>query len=81
MDLSTRVEAGAYLNVSPSAVLHYIYTKRLPAIKKGKTWLILEKDLEEFKNSEWFQTRKPGNKGKTSKYSDDMPRLYLFRRS
>lgn len=74
-NLFTRNEAAEYLGVSASAVKVYITQNRLPAFKKGKTWLFQEEDLKTFKESEWFQTRKPGA---PRKYSDDTPRLHLF---
>jgi excisionase family DNA binding protein len=45
MGLLTTVEAAEYLGVSPRRVRQLITDERLPAEKKGRDYLINEKDL------------------------------------
>lgn len=75
MDLYTRQEAADYLKVNQSTIKYYITKDLLPAFKKGKQWLILEVDLKNFENSDWFINRKAGP---PTKYSEDNPRHKKF---
>jgi excisionase family DNA binding protein len=51
--LSTK-EAAFFLGVTPRRVVALIHSRRLPAIKHGRDWLIKTKDLERVRN------RRPG---------------------
>lgn len=44
--LITTKEAAKKLNITPNRILALIYAKRLPAIKRGRDWVIRNRDLK-----------------------------------
>ncbi len=48
-------DAVSRLDKSDSSVRRYLSSRRLKGEKVGGSWQILESDLLEFQNSEWFQ--------------------------
>jgi len=48
MDYVTTQQAGEILGVTPQRVIALIRSKRLPAVKVGRDWLIAMRDLEKF---------------------------------
>ena len=54
MKVLTTKEAGEALGINDSRVRQLILEGRLPAIKHGRDWIIMEKDLKKVAN------RKPG---------------------
>lgn len=64
MDIYSVAEVAQHLDLHIETIKRYIKAGKLHATKKGRMRLILGSDLDNLKQSEWFQIERSMNVGR-----------------